>query len=71
MLAVWTGDDGKTHLGITGARGRSWHVLHTWEATDPDAPARYVGDGELQCNGGPTASIIAESSAVLRVALTE
>ena len=70
VLAIWTGDDERMHLGITGDRGATWNVVHSWADRDPDAPHRYISDGELQWNGGPTAWIIAESNAVLRVDLT-
>ena len=71
VLALWGGDGGKLHLGITADRGANWHVLHSWESADADAPDRFVSDGEMQWNGGPTAWIIAKSDAALRVDLAE
>ncbi len=71
VLALWSGDDGKTSLGITGDVGATWHVLHRWESRDPDAPHRSSGESTMQWDGGPTAWIIAQSDAVIRVDLTD
>jgi len=71
VLALWAGKGGTLHLGITGDRGTTWHIVHSWPSGDADRPKTYASDGQLQWDGGPTAWLIAQSDAVLRVDLSE
>ena len=68
VLAIWSTGQ-QVHLGITPNHGDTWQEVYRWEPRDPDRPHRFVSDGEMQWDGGPIATIISDSDAILQVRL--